>query len=318
MIASCWDIPGPPHASLAVLHQSLATAVGSRTWTVHAVHRSFAVPEYCGLCALRFIDHMLRGKMLPANLDDVKKLHAAARSSYVQFLDSCATVSRPWIWAAGLEPKAYDRLHGLLEEHGVDSAQTKNRASLLIQAAGLPAVQGALTSGQPWRALKGVANKCRPVFQLVLPQELEQAVQKKAEAGGMRSKRKKQPSTPKPRLNQPMAPQALDPAKLIIDDEAFTAHDGTGLCQIQMKEIGPFALGVVLSTPEEASAYLKAGQLVSQGSLGLLLLNADEAQLDTSLTWASMRVVLRCLANSEPMIVPAYLAAWQITSAPSS
>ena len=307
MIASCWDIPGPPHSSLAVLHQSLATAVGSRTWTVHAVHRSFAVPEYCGLCALRFIDHMLRGKMLPANLDDVKKLHAAARSSYVQFLDSCATVSRPWIWAAGLEPKAYDRFHSLLEEHGVDSAQTKNRASLLIQAAGLPAVQGAFTSGQPWRALKGVANKCRPVFQLVLPQELEQAVQKKAEAGGIRSKRKKPPSTPKPKLNQPTAPQALDPAKLIIDDEAFTAHDGTGLCQIQMKEIGPFALGVVLSTPEEASAYLKAGQLVSQGSLGLLLLNADEAQLDTSLTWASLRVVLRCLANSEPMIVPAYL-----------
>ena len=68
---------------------------------------------------------------------------------YVQFLDSCATVSRPWIWAAGLEPKAYDRLQSLLEEHGVEAAQTKNRASLLIQAAGLPAVQGALTSGQP-------------------------------------------------------------------------------------------------------------------------------------------------------------------------
>ena len=166
MIASCWDIPGPPSVSLAVLHQGLASALGSRTWTVHAVHRSFAVPEYCGLCAVRFIDHMLRGKMLPTNLDEVKQLHAAARSMYVQFLDSCGSVSRPWIWAAGLEPKAYDRLHSLLEEHGVEPSQTKNRASLLIQAAGLPAVQGAITSGQPWRALKGVANKCRPVFSL--------------------------------------------------------------------------------------------------------------------------------------------------------
>ena len=51
MIASCWDIPGPASASLAVLHQGLASALGSRTWTVHAVHRSFAVTEYCG-CAL--------------------------------------------------------------------------------------------------------------------------------------------------------------------------------------------------------------------------------------------------------------------------
>ena len=110
------------------------------------MHRSFAVPDFCGLCALRFIDHMLRGKMLPSNLDEVKKLHASARSMYVQFLDSCATVSRPWIWAAGLEPKAYDRLQSLLEEHGVETSQTKNRASLLIQAAGLPCVQGALNS----------------------------------------------------------------------------------------------------------------------------------------------------------------------------
>ena len=117
-------------------------------------------------------------------------------------------------------------------------------------------------------------------------------MQKKAEKGGMRSKRKKLASPPKPKQNQPSAPQALDPVKLSIDDEAFTTPDGTGLCQIQLKEIGPFALGVVLSTPEEASAYLKAGQLVSQGSLGLLLLNADESQLDTSLTWAFMRVVL--------------------------
>ena len=85
VIASCWDIPGPSAPGLAVLHQSIATAVGSRTWTVHAVHRTFAITEYCGLCAVRFIDHMLRGKMLPTNLDEVKQLHAAARSMYVQF-----------------------------------------------------------------------------------------------------------------------------------------------------------------------------------------------------------------------------------------
>ena len=307
MIATCWDIPGSPHPSLAVLHQSLAASVGSRTWTVHAVHRAFAVTEYCGLCALRFVDHMLRGKLLPSNLDEVKKLHATARSQYVQFLDSCATVSRPWIWADGLEPKAYDRLHALLEEHGVDTAQTKHRATLLIQAAGLPAVQGALNSGQPWRALKGVANKCRPVYQLVLPQELETAVQKKAAQGGLRAKRKKQATPSKPGQSKPEPPKVLDPAKLTIDEDAFMTPDGTGLCQLQMNMIGPFAQGVVLTTTEEASAYLKADQLVSQGSLALLLLNTDESNLDTSLTWSFQRVVLRCLANSEPMLVPAYL-----------
>jgi len=306
MIASCWDIPGPASASLAVLNQGLATALGSRTWTVHAVHRSFAVTEYCGLCAVRFLDHMLRGKMLPSNLDEVKQLHAAAKSQFVQFLDSCATISRPWIWSAGLDPKAFDRLQALLIEHGVEPTQIKHRVSLLTQAAGLPAIQGALTSGQPWRSLKAVANKCRPVFQLVLPQELEQAVQKKADQGGLRTKRKKQatPSKPTPK---PEVPRALDPSKLTIDEEAFTAPDGSGLGQLQLNAIGPLAQGVVLTTVDEASAYLKAGQLVSKGALALLLLNAEDSQIVTTLSWSFMRVVLRCQANSEPMIVPAYL-----------
>ena len=306
VIASCWDVPGPPAPGLSTLHQSIATAVGSRSWTVHAVTRSFAITEYCGLCAIRFIDHMLRGKMLPMNLDDVKQLHATARSMYVQFLDSCASVCRPWIWAAGLEPKAFDRLQALLLEHGVDPLQLKNRANLLIQAIGLPTVQNALTSGQPWRSLKSSANKCRPVFQLVLPEELEQVVQKKAEQGGIRTKRKKQQNPSKP-VAKPDVPKALDPSKLVIDGDTFNLPDGTSLVQLQMSAIGPLAQGVILTTPDEASAYLKAGQLVSKGGLALLLINADEAQLSTTLSWSFLRAVLRCQANSEPMIVPAYL-----------
>ena len=87
----------------------------------------------------------------------------------------------------------------------------------------------------------------------------------------------------------------------------FTTPDGTGLSQLQMNAIGPLAQGVILTTPDEASAYLKAGQLVSKGGLALLLINVDEGQLSTALTWSFLRVVLRCQANSEPMIVPAVL-----------
>jgi hypothetical protein len=137
MIAASWDVPGTPSNGLSVLHQGLATAVGAQSFTVHVVHRRFAVEEFCGLCALRFLDYMLRGKLLPSTLDEVRQLHATARSLFVEFLDSCATVSRPWIWCAGLDTKAADRLNSLLLEHGVESSQVKNRAALLIQAVGL-------------------------------------------------------------------------------------------------------------------------------------------------------------------------------------
>eukprot|EP00435_Cladocopium_sp_Y103_P016471 s31_g4.t1 len=305
MIVSIWDVEGTPAAGMAVLHQALATAVGARTFTTHIVHRRFAVGEYCGLCGLRFIDNMLRGKMLPSNLDEVKQLHAAARSKYVDFLESCSTVGRPWIWCAGLDAKATERLHALLIEHGVEAAQVKHRATLLIQAIGLPETQRSLTSGQPWRALKAAANKCRPVFQLVLPQELEEVVQQKAAQGGLKGKRKKASSTkPAPK---PVAPSALDPAKLSLEDGSFTVADGAELGQINMQDIGPFSRGVVLTTMEESAAYLKAGQLVSNSALALVLINSVESQLVTSLSWTSLRVVLRCQANGEPMLAPAFL-----------
>jgi hypothetical protein len=162
-----------------LLHQAIATAVGSRTFTVHVVHRKFAIDRLCGICAIRFIDSMLRGKMLPTADDEAYQLHAIGRSLFVAHLDSLDTVPRPWLFGAGLDPKSSDRLHSLLSDHGVDQTQVKQRASLLIQAIGLAATQQAVTSGQPWRALKAAANHCRPPFQIVLPAELEAVVSKK-------------------------------------------------------------------------------------------------------------------------------------------
>lgn len=205
LIASSWDIPGSPPHELSVLHQAIALAVGSRTHTVHVVHRKFAVDQLCGICALRFIDMMLRGKMLPTSSQEAMQLHAIGRSLFVAYLDSVTQVPRPWIFGAELDPKASDRLHGLLSEHGVDSTQVKNRASLLLQAIGLATAQKALTSGQPWRALKAAANQCRPPFQLVLSAELEASVGKKASQGGLKGRKKNQPTVGKPQ-NKPEAP----------------------------------------------------------------------------------------------------------------
>ena len=170
-----------------------------------------------------------------------------------------------------------------------------------------------MTSGQPWRALKGAANNCRPPFQLVLPQELEEVVKKKAAQGGLKGKRKKPtggaPSVPKPDL-----PALLDPTKLALEEGCFVTPANDALSQLNMKAIGPFAQGVILATFDEAAAYLKAGQLVSNGALALVLLNTDESQMNTALAWSFVRVVLRCQANGEPMIVPAFRV--QIGKAP--
>ena len=120
--------------------------------------------------------------MLPTDMHEVKYLHSVGRSLFAAFLDSHTEVPRPWMWGAGLDVKATERLHGLLLDHGVDSQQVKNRAHLLVQAIGPAVAQKALTSGQPWRGLKQAANQCRPAFQMVLPDELEQTVKTQSRA----------------------------------------------------------------------------------------------------------------------------------------
>ena len=305
-IAASWDVPGSPNRGFSVLHQAIATAVGSRTFTVHVVHRKFAVDRLCGICAIRFIDSMLRGKMLPTADDEAFQLHAIGRSLFVAHLDTLDTVPRPWIFGAGLDPMSSDRLHSLLSDHGVDQSQVKQRAALLIQAIGLAATQQAVTSGQPWRALKAAANHCRPPFQIVLPVELEAVVSKKAAQGGMKTKKKGGPAAKKA-PSKPEPPVGLDPSKLSIEEGSFTTQKGSPIKQIGLSDIGPFVSGIVLCTTDQATAYLRANQLVSNGALGLLLLNADTASLPTTLTWSSLRVILRCQANGEPLLAPACL-----------
>ena len=305
-IASSWDVPGSPPPGFSVLHQAIATAVGSRTFTAHIVHRNFAGDTLCGICALRFIDSMLRGKMLPTSAEEAHQLHVIGRSLFVAHLESLASVPRPWIFGAGLDPKAADRLHALLSDHGVDTSQVKARGNLLIQAIGLAATQQAVTSGQPWRALKAAANQCRPPFQIVLPAELEAVVGRKAQQGGIKGKKKGSQSTKKSQT-KPEQPPGLDPAKLLIEDGVFALHDGTQVNQISLSDIGPFATGVILCTVEQASAYLRASQLVSTGGLGLVLLNGDPSHVGTSLSWSTQRVILRCQANKEPILAPACL-----------
>ena len=47
--------------------------------------------------------------------------------------------------------------------------------------------------------------------------------------------------------------------------------------------------------------------LVSNGALAMLLLNVEASQLTTNLAWSFFRVILRCQAKGEPILVPAYL-----------
>ena len=301
--ASSWDVAGIMPRCLNYLHDALSKAVGASAFFTHTEIRGFATTDFCGLCTVRWLDHRIRGKMLPSTTDEVHYLHDVARAQYLAFLQTQTMVPRPWIWAAGLDGGSSDRLHDLLQRHGVPASQLEARTKLLVQTLGVVEVQNAMTSGNPWRSLKSLANQCKPPVKIVLPHELEAMIISKTADGRQGQKKKQGKGFGKGKTSQA---HRLDPEKLYIEEGTFVIGD-VKCQQLQLHQLGPLAEGVVLTTVSSVAAHLKAGQPLTSSGLALVILNADEDQLETELLWSMVRVVLRCRANHQPVLVTAHL-----------
>ena len=306
LTAHSWDVAGNTPRCLNTLHDAVCKAVGSRTFICSIHHRNFSTSDYCGLCAVRWLDHKIKGRMLPTCVDGVHYLHDVARRQYLEFVEARPEVSRPWIWASGLDSKATTRLKDLLSQHGVPEQQLETRVALLSQSIGAAALQDAMTSANPWRLLKQLANQQKPTLQIVLPEELAAVVQSRASAGKIQSRKAKGKGKGTGK-GPPKKPADLDPAKLCFDGDAFVSAENKLLPQIDLKMVGPLAEGVFLSTPGMLEALLRAGQPVSKMALAAILLNVDFAHFSTDLPWAQIRLVLRCRANNEPMLLSAVM-----------
>ena len=299
-----WDVAGNTPRCLNLLHDALSKVLGARSFICNTTHRSFATSDHCGLCTVRWLDHKIRGRMLPTPLDEVHYLHDVARRQFMDFVESQSQLTRPWIWASGLDSKAHVRLRDLLAQHGVPEDQLEGRITLLTQAIGLSALQDAMTSANPWRLLKQQANQQRPALQIVLPEELAAVVQAKARDGKVQMTKKGVKGKGK---GLPARPPALDPSKVVLDGASFVTADDTELKQLDAKLIGPLSEGVFVTTQSLVEAHLRAGVLLSKGALAAVVLNVDESTFQTALSWSQVRVVLKCKANNEPILVSAYL-----------
>ena len=301
--AESWDVPGPHLQFAEGLHEQLRVVLGRSQYLCQVINRDFAAENQCGVCAVRFLDQFFRGKMLPSCEFEAGYLNKVGRTRFQEMLRGLPQVPRPWMWGAGLDPSTHQKLLGLLAQHGVPKGQIDNRATLLIQAVGIQTVCNALQGTNAWRALKAAANQLRPPFQLVLPEELEAVIQARSAQGNVKKKQKNSAkSKPKP---QP-ALAVLDPSRLGIDTGTFIAG-ASKLAQISLRQIGPFSEGVVLTTCDEASKFLRSSQKVTSLALALVVLNVAPDVSITPLPHEFIRVVLRCLADKDPVLAPACL-----------
>ncbi len=299
---SSWDNTDPQPRALTQFCDLLSKAVGASKFMLRVEHSLFSIHECCGVCAVRFVDNQLRGRMLPTESHEVKQLHLKGRAIFLTALVEQLFVPRPWLWGNGLDVGAKNRLQDLLSQHGVGDDQMETRIHLIVQSVGVAPLQSVLLGSNPWRSLKSLANACKPPVQLVLAEELQLQVDRKMKQGsiGKKTAKKKSKQVPKP-------PAPLDPLKLAVDAGVFVRDDGSSLRQLSLAQIGPFAEGIVIANMASASAYLRADQVVNKLALGMILVDAEEKDLPTRLKWQQIRVALRCAANGEPMLMVAYL-----------
>lgn len=175
---------------------------------------------------------------------------------------------------------------------------------MLQDKLGTSALAKAMQSPAPWRELKWLANSQTPAIQIVKPAELQQAIDRRVQQGGVIGSRaqKKQQKGKSGGKGQPRS-QCVDPSFLRLEKGVFECGDNVPLCQLDIGQIGPAASGVVLCTKAQAAPYLKGNRCITVGGLALIIVDGPEAMPSTSLIAEHVRVPVVCLANSEPALV---------------
>ena len=286
---------------LRKLHQSLCIA-----WKVPITDiRSRKIPpslpfdQGCGLIAIEFIDHLLRGSEPVFERDSLLAKHAIYRQAFVESMPEC--VARPWIWGNGFnDPK--NALLAILRQHGIEDSELTSRYEMLCSKLGKDKVEAAAGCPNPWKQLKWLANQSVPPVQIVMPAELQKAIDHRSKsAAPIGRKKKNDKGKGKGKGKGPPAPP-VDPSLLRLEEGIFVANESK-LSQLPLGSIGPMANGVVLASYLDALPYLQTGKPISSLGLGLIVVDMpkDCKQLPVASTMVTFPVV--CAANSEPMLL---------------
>ena len=186
----------------------------------------------------------------------------------------------------------------LLANKGVPPTVVEERASVVISKLGRQPIAQALRGQNPWREIKQLANFASPKVQLVLPSELESAVQARIATGVPFGDRRKKTAKqgPKPTVQ-------LQAEDITIPDGIFRDANQAGISQIPIEAIGPEAQGVVVVNADQAVPYLRFAKPVSKFALALVVVNYQSPLVLG--TGEEVRLPARCEKTSEPILLTA-------------
>ena len=265
---------------------------------IHRVPHGLPSHDFCGVHALAFLEHILLGTALPTEVSTLDMMSTNLRAAFVQAMYEKQMCICPIVWGNGGTGSLTKLLAEELSLHGVPSDLAESRAAQAIKIVGNEPLAKAMQQNKPWRQLKALATNVG--FKLVLPAELEATIShNRGKPVGKKSlKDKKVPGVP--------PPIDLDPSKLCVLDGTFRAALQP-LPQLSPQQIGPISSGIVLMTAQEAEPYLRAGQIVSQEPLALVVFHRSDQVLQSMLPHSKVTVPCRCTVDNEPVLAEATL-----------
>ena len=207
--------------------------------------------------------------------------------------------SKPYIWGGGPTVPVED-LAAILVKHGVSPENSHPRALAAIAAIGHAGIARAIASPQQWRELKALGNQCRPPFLWIQADELQAQIQARAIGGKAIGHKKAKPAKSKAKQAQPVVP---DVQQIAIAKGVFFQEPDIPLAQMSIKQIGPCAAGVAVSTCAEAQSYIKAGRTISAQAFGLIVLELPSMLPTDALSIEQVQFPATCTSTGEPIIV---------------
>lgn len=277
------------------LHHGLCKTLGCPFTCLNMVASVFS--SHCGAVAIAYIGHLLLATPM-ITLDSMHTFHDDSVRVFVRSLGS--QCSRPWIWGRGTWDSSHESaLIALLRQHGVPANEATARAAMVVQTIGQDKVIHALKQAVPWKELKWHANQCVPMFKLIRPSELQQAIASRAQSSqSVGTKRMKQKGKGKGQQH----PQ-IEPGSIRIAEGTFVTADSVAVGQIAVAQIGPLQEGVVLASLDQALPYISQNRQVSLGGLAIIVLNMPDTPPGLPMLAEVVTFPAVCAANSEPLIV---------------
>ena len=262
----------------------------------------------CGQIGLGDLAARVQHKPAPP-LQSLLDLPAYLCAAFELSLQADGLVRFPFTTAGAINDLLAHGVASLLRSKGVIGADAGTRAQSVIQTIGAGRVQAAMSSKQPWKELKSLANQAIPPLQLVFPSELEAAVAQKVAAGEAvgrtRKERRANPkSRPAPRADMP-EDTVLLPEQVAIPAGVFIADSGP-LQQIRLEDVCPTSAGVVVLTAAQAARYMSIPRPLSSEALGFIALG-EVADDSSTITTERVKFHAVCPSSGEPLLLTGLL-----------